>query len=387
MLLDYRISTYPDELTVDYPDPVDLILTVDRAPTSTKLVQCDRITVALLMGNADVAWVEEKDAGSIRARVTGGSGIGHGEGWTAKFRTTKDRDDEPGTWYDVIFTPKAPASFDGSWDLELRISGIKLNKEAGHAKLLVIEKTSTGGSTSERSITDTVQKAPREFELHSFRADPLQINNGDRPTLKWQGTRSAAYTMYWNDSKAHITPGPETPPGQWTCPDPLVKDTNFLLQGHFAQSGNTYERSLTTLVAVLTPDLVVHRLTVNGPLLAKNTVTVDGATDLNGTVKAKGTLTVAGALTAESTVTVGGDLTASRAATIDGALTAKSTGSIHGALTARSTATVGGDLTAEKNATVKGELKAQQDATVAKTLKVTGDATFGTVHAATVKVK
>ncbi|MGW4379138.1 hypothetical protein [Kitasatospora sp. NPDC004531] len=371
MLLDYRISTYPDELTVDYPDPVDLILTVDKAPTAKK-VHCDKITVSLLMGNGDIAWLEEKDFGAVGHSVKGGTEIGHGEGWKAV--TKQVPRDGKGLFCDVIFTPRTTAVFDGTWTLQLRVKTIKLNKKPGHAELLVTEQTAETGTTSEKTVSATVQKAPREFELHSFRADPMQIQNGGLATLKWQGTRSATYTMFWNDSRAEITPGPDTPPGQWTCPDPLVKDTNFLLQGHFAQGNNTYERTLTTLVVVLTPDLVVNKLTVKGPLQAMNTVTVEGTTDLVGAVTAKSTLTAKGALVAKSTATVEGKLEAKQSATVDGKLEAKQAATIDGHLLARTTATI------------DGLLEAKQAAKVGATLDVTGKATFSTVQAKTVKV-
>ncbi|ARF53245.1 hypothetical protein [Streptomyces gilvosporeus] len=292
-LLPLDISTYPPELNIGHPDPVTLKVTVGADITGTVL--CDKLTVRLRIGEGGSAWTANR--GALKSGVTGGESPGQGDGWTPE-----DGYDD-GEWQVFVFDPTTQARFDGTWKLTLNIFNIELNDAPGWAELQVVEQTSTGGPTSAKTTNAQVQKAPDTFVFHSFHPEHIMVGNGDRAKLEWQGTQDAAYTMFWDKNEEQLQFGPSKPFGEWLSPA-LHEPTGFMLQARYTKDGKTFERTLTTSVGVVDPDLTVTNLTVLGAL------TADGEVTTTGTLTSKGALTAKSGLTASGGVTAFGGITA-----------------------------------------------------------------------------
>ncbi|GGX55157.1 hypothetical protein [Streptomyces noursei] len=263
-LLQYGLSTYPTELTVGYPDPVALHVTVGRG--ISQRVLCDGLTIRLAIGDDAGSWTTERQ--SLRTSVRGGTGASQGRGWVADIAADGD-------WQVFTFTPNALAEFDGSWDMTLAITDIRLNTQAGHARVGLSENTSYSGGTTSKSTQTTVQKAPRDFVLHSFHPEPLSVDNGEAALLKWEGTRNASYTLFWDRQQLDLDFGSHNPYGQWPTPA-LHQNTTFMLQAKYQENQDTYWRRLTTTVSVVNPDLEVHNLTVTGAFKTDSIAARDG---------------------------------------------------------------------------------------------------------------
>ncbi|MGY5124915.1 hypothetical protein [Streptomyces nigrescens] len=301
-LLPYSVETFPPELTAGTPGaPVTATLKVVVGAGLLRPVRCDRLTVKLRIGEGASAWTGNRTA--LDSGVVGGEPPGQGDGWT-KYAGYPE-----GDWQVFEFEPTTTAVFDGSWRLTLNLFNIEVNSAPGWAEFQIVEKTATSGATSDKFTSAQVQKAPSAFVFHSFHPKDLLVGNGDCATLLWQGTRDAAYTMYWGGSHEELKFGPDQPFGEWRSPE-LNTPTGFMLQARYTEDGKTYERTLTTTVSVIKPDLELRNLTVNGTLTAKGAVTANSTLTAHGAVTAKSTLKAEGTLTADSTLNANGDVIA-----------------------------------------------------------------------------
>ncbi|ARF53244.1 hypothetical protein [Streptomyces gilvosporeus] len=285
-LLPYAVETFPPELNASTPGkPVTATLKVVVGAGLTRSVRCDRLTVKLRIGEGASAWTGNRTA--LDSGVVGGESPGQGDGWT-KYDGYPE-----GDWQVFEFEPTTTAVFDGNWRLTLNVFNIEVNSAPGWAEFQVVEKTSTSGATTDKATNAQYQKAPSAFVFHSFHPKDLLVGNGDRATLLWQGTQDAAYTMYWGETHEELKFGPDQPFGEWRSPE-LHTPTGFMLQARYTEDGKTYERTLTTTVSVIKPDLELRHLTVNGTLTAKGAVTAEGTLTANSTITANGALTVDG---------------------------------------------------------------------------------------------
>ncbi|AWN25007.1 MULTISPECIES: hypothetical protein [Streptomyces] len=158
-LLEYAIETYPPQLNASTPsDPVTATLMVTvRRKAPSRNVRCDKLSLGLRTGEGGPAWTNNRSV--MTGGVEGGDEPGQGDGWD-----WSPRDD--GEWRVFHFEPTTTAEFDG-WQLTVKVFEIQINNAPGWADLEIVEKTSTSGSTTEKTTSHRVQKAPKEFVFHS----------------------------------------------------------------------------------------------------------------------------------------------------------------------------------------------------------------------------
>ncbi|MBD0693566.1 hypothetical protein [Streptomyces sp. CBMA123] len=257
MLLPPTLVENPSPLHVSTfakPEYADLTFTYGRVKSGGSWpVHCKSFTVSIPTGRQASALTSEPSLIHYKLTVPAGR-----LPWAVEADT---RDPNQ-----VVFTcsppPGEPAAFDGTWSVELKLWGIEVNGGAGAVEILWEESTSaTGpeGPYQERSGKGTVNKRDDSFYLHSFRPDSVAIKRGNKPTLKWEGTPHAAYTMYYR--KPDGTQGSATAKdGSWQCPVDLVDDSCFILE---AKMGNEV-RYLTTYIKINAPDIAVTSMAAEG---------------------------------------------------------------------------------------------------------------------------
>ncbi|MGW7582293.1 hypothetical protein ACWGKU_06295 [Kitasatospora sp. NPDC054768] len=331
------------------PEYADLTFTYGKVKSGGNWpVHCKSFTVSIPTGRQATALTSEPSLIHYELTVPTGR-----RAWTVE-ADTRDPDK-------VVFTcsppPDEPAAFDGTWSVELKLWGIEVNGGVGKVDITWEESTSTTGEDGpyqERAGTGTVSKSDDSFYLHSFRPATVAIKRGTKPTLHWNGTAQAKYTMYYR--KPDGTQGSATASGDsWTSPVDLVDDSSFILQ---AEMGNEV-RYLTTSIKVNDPDIAVTSVaapTATGSISIKNNIVTTG--DL--TLGPNKTLDVdhINARTANGAIKVGNDLTiaTSKALKVDTvqATTVTGTISVKNGLT----------LATGKTLTANGPILAQNDLTV-----------------------
>ncbi|GAA2590366.1 hypothetical protein [Streptomyces tubercidicus] len=344
-----RVSTFAK------PEYAKLTFTYGKVkdPSATWPVHCKHFQVRFRTGRQAAALTSEPRL--IRHELTVPPG---------KRQWTVDRDDRDPN--EVIFTcsppPGEPAAFDGSWSVQLELTGIEVNGSPSPVSIDWEESTSATGEAGpyiERTGRGEVSKRDDSFYLHSFRPATVAINRGTKATLHWEGTPNADYTMYYR-AQDGSQQASEAKEGVWESPVTLLDDTTFTLE---AKMGSE-TRYLTTNVKVNNPDIVVNKVTANGAVDAKDTVTVAANKTLtvNGPIQANDTVTVA----ANKTFTANGPVQANDTVTVK----AGKTLTAHGPIQANDTVTV----KAGKTLTAHGPIQANDTVTIAagKTLTANG---------------
>ncbi|WP_030024976.1 hypothetical protein, partial [Streptomyces monomycini] len=252
-LLSYAVEPNPDPLTVSTAkDPVigRLDITVGSADSSP--VYCKKITVRIPIGPGASALTEN------RAQLTSAT-VNSADRWVAREGFADD------TWQVFEFVPERPVQVTGR-AVTLAISQIEVNQAVGEADIKIIEETSpTNGSFTPLATDAPVMKFPAEFLFRNFHPTKILVANGEKASLKWDGSADAKYTMFWGRNTRDVSDVRE-----WTTPEPLTAPTGFMLQATVTDGGQTLTHALTTVVMVEGPDLEVRNLVVTGDLKAES---------------------------------------------------------------------------------------------------------------------
>ncbi|MFD0166301.1 hypothetical protein ACFVJH_19385 [Streptomyces decoyicus] len=327
-----RVSTFAK------PEYAKLTFTYGKVkePSAAWPVHCKRFQVRFRTGRQAAALTSEPRL--IRYELTVPPGK---RPWTV---ARDDRDPN-----EVIFTcspPGEPAAFDGSWSVQLELTGIEVNGSPSPVSIDWEESTSATGEAGpyiERTGRGEVSKRDDSFYLHSFRPATVAINRGTKATLHWEGTPNADYTMYYRKPDGTEAADPAHN-GIWTSPEELVDDTTFALQ---AKMGDE-TRYLTTYIKVNNPDIVVNQVTAHGAVDAQDSVTIatGKALTANGPIAANDSVTVA----LGKTLTTNGPIAANDSVTVALGKTLTTNGPIAAndsvTVALGKTLTANGDLTA-----------------------------------------
>ncbi|MDT0454428.1 hypothetical protein RM550_01570 [Streptomyces sp. DSM 41527] len=252
--------------------------------------------------------------------------------------------------------PETTAKFDGTWQLNLTLSGIEVNASVGTVHLAFEEETSPATAENDFRIRTgrvDVKKSGSEFYFHSLRPRTTVIERGLKVDLLWDGSKNATYRMYYRKADGTETSEPVSG-GVWPSPN-LYDNANFTLKATIG--GEDYY--LTTSLTVNNPDITVNNATANGAIRANDGITgpnnespleVRGGAGLVvhkslevGTYPG-GTTTIRNPLTANDTVTVA----AGKTLTANGPINAKDSVTV----AAGKTLTTNGPINAKDSVTV-----------------------------------
>ncbi|GAA2687960.1 MULTISPECIES: hypothetical protein [Actinosynnema] len=314
------LGTDPDPLMVStFAEPSYATLTLaygkEKAAGASWPIECSKLVISIPTGRQATALTGDPQ------RINPSTGIitaGNGKKWSI----AKDSTDPNRTDYTLV--PDDDATFDGTWQLNVELSGIEVNGAIGPVTLGLTEKTKTsGGEFTERTGHVEVVKRDDAFSFHSLRPTKNVIERNGTVQLNWEGSSNAEYTVYFRDKDGEdrATPLPN-PGGTWTSPA-LVEATNFTLKATLGDK-DLYQ---TTHVWVAEPDLRVNTLGVADHVVSDLTVAKDKtlrASTLRGTdgsvIKVGNTLdqesTTSSLITGTGGVQANGNLSASGTTTL-----------------------------------------------------------------------
>ncbi|MEY9933852.1 hypothetical protein ABH926_008514 [Catenulispora sp. GP43] len=246
-LLSFEIEPDPNPLTVSTAaQPVTGRLNIQVGVGNSGPAFCKSIRVRIRIGAGASALTENRS--QLTSAVTGATG------WTARPGFAE------GEWQVFEFAADRPVNVTGR-AVTLVISQIAVNRTAGNADLQIIEESSpTNGSFTEKTTDAVVAKFPAEFVFRNFRPTKVMVGNGEKATLRWDGSAGAEYTMFWGRNRSEDVSGVR----EWDTPEGLAEATGFMLQAKVTAGGETLTHTLTTVVMVERPDLEVGDLNIGG---------------------------------------------------------------------------------------------------------------------------
>jgi hypothetical protein len=223
-----------------------------------------------------------------------------------------------------IFTPKGGPVQISSQSLTIEITGIQVNALVGTALVRLGEWAApkTGAPppvTNPPSGTASfaVAKFPYGFFAGNFTADQPMIENGQQPTLSWQGSANATYKILYEGNTVDVTSiqtwSPDTPrPPKSIGPSPvLTHTTTFILQVSAQVEGQTATVDFSITIEVDEPSLTAKDLRVCTTSNLQGAVTIGSTSTpadlaVNGNVQAGGNAGIGNSLTAKSLIAGGG---------------------------------------------------------------------------------
>ncbi|GAA2143732.1 hypothetical protein [Actinomadura napierensis] len=277
-LLDYAVTTGPEQLQVSPPDgnpSYGTVTIVVSNPSTTTPVQVQQIQLSAPIGpNA----TDLTTAPAVRGILATAS--------------------PPAEWQIAqtaagVFTatPVAEHGTITGTGLAFRLSNIAVNQQVGTVPLTVRETASAEGGPVSSAITLRLPKFPYGFFVSHFTADAPRVANGGTVTLSWAGSDGATYTILFDGQTDDVSMV-----RTWTSP-PLVRDTTFFLTVTAQSQGETVTKRLSVTVTVAEPSLAAHDLTV------RTDATVTGTSTLGPVAAASASLQ--GGLTALGTSRIG----------------------------------------------------------------------------------
>jgi len=288
-LLDYEVSTDPEQLQASPPDgnpSYGTVTIVVTNPSTTTPVLVQQILFSVPIGS---------DAADLTMAATA-SGILVTASPSTQWRIAQTAAG--------VFTATPLPGFGTvtGTGLAFRLSNIVLNQQVGTA-LLTVRETSAAAPAGKKptpapsTAVFRLPKFPYGFFVSHLAASAPQVADGGTVTLTWVGSDGPTYTLLYDGASVDIT-GVRT----WTSPA-LSHDTTFILRASAQLGGETVTESLSVTVTVADPSLTVHDLTV------QTTATVGGALSVAGTSTVgpvtAATAYVQGNLTAIGAVQVG----------------------------------------------------------------------------------
>ncbi|MBW4716417.1 hypothetical protein [Saccharothrix obliqua] len=248
------LATDPNPVMVStFAEPSYATLTLvygkEKDPAASWPIDCSELRISIPTGRQATALTGDPQ------RINPSTGVVI-DGTGKKWNIARDSTDPNRTEYTLV--PDDDATFDGTWQLDVKLSGIEVNGAVGPVSIVVGERTKTaGGDWTEREGRVEVVKRDDVFFLHSLRPEKTIIARGEKVKLHWEGSTNAEYTMYYRDQEGDQCPKLTNPGGTWTSP-PLVEATNFTLKATLGEK-DLYQ---TTHVRVAEPDIRVHTLGV-----------------------------------------------------------------------------------------------------------------------------
>ncbi|WP_433261522.1 hypothetical protein ACQPZF_27055 [Actinosynnema sp. CS-041913] len=249
------LATDPDPLTVStFAEPSYATLTLvygrEKDPAASWPTDCCKLRISIPTGRSATALTGDPQ------RITPSTGV-FTDGTGKRWHVARDSTDPNRTEYTLV--PEDNATFDGTWQLDVKLSGIEVNGAIGPVTIELAERTKTAGEEwTERKGHVEVVKRDDVFFLHSLRPADNVISRDGTAQLNWEGSTNAQYTVYYRDKdgedQAKVL---DNPGGTWTSP-PLVDATNFTLKATLGDK-DLYQ---TTHVRVADPDVRVHTLGV-----------------------------------------------------------------------------------------------------------------------------
>jgi hypothetical protein len=253
-----------------------------------------------------------------------------------------------------IFTPKDDTPVHVTLQsLTITFTGIQVNALVGTALVKISEWAASGNGTPP-PVTDpplgtasiAVPKFPYGFFAGNLGTDKPMIENGQRPTLTWVGSKNATYKMLGSTQTQDVSnirtwsasSNPQSPA--------LTDTTTFILQVSAQEGGQTVTEYFSLTVIVANPSFTARDLTVLTTAALQGTATV-------GKVGAPANLVVNGNVNA-SDITGTGNVTASKNVSgvdVTASGNMKATGNVNG-----TDITATGNLSASKNLNVTGTL-------------------------------
>ena len=259
-----------------------------------------------------------------------------------------------------IFTPKGGPVQISLQSLTIEITGIQVNARVGTA-LVRIGEWAAPGTGAPPPVTGqpsglshfAVAKFPYGFYAGNFTADQPMIENGQQPTLSWQGSANATYKMLYEgnppvDVSNIRTWSPTTPSPIGPSPV-LTHTTTFILQVSAQVEGQTATVDFSITIEIDEPSLTAKDLTVRTTSNLQGAVSI-GSTSrpadlaVNGSVQAGGILTAMQNLDVKGTTTLENTLNVTGAVTANGNLTVGGNAGIGNSLTAKSLIAGGGSF-------------------------------------------
>jgi hypothetical protein len=246
--LHFDLNTDPDPVRVSpssgTPQRADFVLVGSRR--SATPIECRKITVTVPTGN---------NSPDLTPDLTSAAADCSLPGWTPVTNNAAKT---------ITFTPASGHSEIGrDQGVTVQLMGMRINTEIGSAPLRIDVEWREAGYDDPWETGTTVfdiGKFPPSFHLANFAAEQLIIENSGSVKLNWEASGVSSLRLLYDAADINVMNLSTYPVNN------ITRTTVFYLRATVQVGTNTVERTLSTTVTVLIPDLDVGRLTVHGEI-------------------------------------------------------------------------------------------------------------------------
>ncbi|MFE7800866.1 discoidin domain-containing protein [Nocardia sp. NPDC057440] len=255
--LHFDLNTNPDPVRISPstgdPQRADFVLVGSRR--SATPIECRKIIVTVPTGPNSPDLTPDLTSASAQISLPG---------WTPATNTAAKT---------ITFAPTSGSAEIGrDQGVTVQLMGMRINTEIGSAPLRIDLEWREAGYDDPWETGTTVfdiGKFPPSFHVDNFMAKELIVDNGGTVKLNWEASGVSSLKLLYDVAEVNVLNMTT-----YTINN-LSHTTVFYLRATVQVGNNTVERTLSTTVTVLVPDLKINNLTVLGEITMATPWTVN----------------------------------------------------------------------------------------------------------------
>ncbi|MBC2877500.1 MULTISPECIES: hypothetical protein [Streptomyces] len=156
----------------------------------------------------------------------------------------------------------ATTSSEPKGDFTFGFKQITVHDRHGVATIAITENSAkTGNTATDRPAKVQVEKVSTAVKFTNLRTDPADVACGNPVTVKWEGSSTAEYTVYYNTDDT--APAPQLKDGTWsTTVQNVTYPTTFVVRAQSVEGNQTLHNYQSIHATVRRPKVVTGDLAV-----------------------------------------------------------------------------------------------------------------------------